>query len=93
MASSRNQLSPPVFQSFFSLGAGVVAVWLLHQHQLWLLAATQAVWALSLVFIHLRARKSGGDFLEADPVIYFGFCIPLYIMGLLFAACACTIFA
>lgn len=92
MASSGKRLDPPVFQCFFSLGAGVTAVWLLHQHRLWLLAATQAVWALSLVFIHLRAKKNRGIFLETDADFYSGFAIPCYIVGLLFAACAGTIF-
>ncbi|HSY19429.1 MAG TPA: hypothetical protein VK815_13895 [Candidatus Acidoferrales bacterium] len=93
MANSRNQLSPPVFQCFFSLGAGAAAVWLLYRHQVWLLAATQAIWLLSLAFIHVRAKKNRGLFLEADAATYFGFCLPFYLMGLLLAACAGTIFA
>jgi hypothetical protein len=92
MAANRSKLSPPLFHNFFSLGAGIIAVRLVHHHQVWLLVATQAIWVLSLVFVNVRAKRAGGVFLEADPVLYYGFSIPLYIVGLLFAACAYAVF-
>jgi len=69
-----------------------MAVRLVHQHEIGLLVATQAIWLLSLAYIHVRSKRAGGVFLETDPDLYYGFSIPCYIVALLFVACFYSVF-
>lgn len=92
MAAGSKKLSPSSFHNFFSLGAGAVAVRLVHHHEMGLLAASQALWLCSLIFIHVRAKRAGGMFLESDEALYHGFSIPFYIVGVLLVACFYTVY-
>jgi hypothetical protein len=91
MASfSRDSLTPPGFHNFFSLGIGVVTAQFTHSHDVPRLIAAQVLWLSSLAFISARGRRRGGKFLDNEVFLYHGFGIPLYVAGLLFAACFYT---
>ena len=91
MASSTK---PPasLLHNLFSLIAGAVTVWLLHDHQVVILAVTVGLWLLSMVFVVVRSQRNAGKFLEMEAIYYSGFSVPLFVLGLLFAACCYTIF-
>jgi hypothetical protein len=86
---------PPAFflHNVFSAIVGIVTVRLAHAHALAPLAATVGLWALSMVFISVRARGNDGKFLEMEVFWYNGLSVSFFVVGLLCTACAYTIFA
>jgi hypothetical protein len=87
----KNKLTPAMFHALFSLAVGVMAVLLVHSHQVILLLVTHALWLSWFGFIGLRARKAGGLFLEQEFAAYPIFGIPSYFAGLSLAACFHTV--
>lgn len=92
MLRQPKKFPPPMFHGFFSGVIGAMTAHFIHSHQVPMLIATIVLWALSLVFISARAKRAGGQFLETAAVVYSGFSISFFILGLFLAACSFAIF-
>ena len=88
----RGPATPSDLHALFSLALGGLVPMCLHRHELAALALSLIIWGGSHVFIHLRARRARGVFVDEERELFAWGGFACFLGGLLFVSTYYVVF-
>jgi hypothetical protein len=92
VSGSRGPRTPSEFHALFSTGVGAGVPVCIHQHNTVALVLLNGLWVGIQIFMHLRARRARGVFIDEEIELFSWLGAAGFLAGLLFVSTYYVVF-